>query len=107
MAGDQLCLSITSRVFRQALKAGPAGSSAYQSVIVAAVSELETKEDCLTADIAANGGRQILSISAGESVTYSTPPMTQEDLFSAYECAIAKLSGTVMLYRRTSARYLY
>lgn len=107
MAGEQLCQSITSRVYRQALKAGVAGSAAYQSVIDAAIAELEAREDCLTAEIAATGGRQILSISAGESVTYTTPPMTQEDLFSAYECAISKLAGTVPFWRRTSARYLY
>ena len=107
MPFEQLCLSITSKVYRQALKAGAVGTPAYQSVIDAAIADLEAKEDCLTAQIAANGGRQILSVSAGESITYSAPPMSQNDMFAAYECAISKLSGVVTAWQRTSARYLY
>lgn len=108
MAGNQLCSTITSLVRDQALQAGPVGSQGYNDVLKAAVADLRAKASCLSSEIAATGGRQVLSVSAGESVTYTTPSMTQQDLLSAYNCAIYNLNGTtVPVWRRTTARYIY
>lgn len=107
MAGEELCHTITMLVYDQALQVGVAGSPAYNDVIKAAVADLRSKASCLTSEFAATGGRQILSLSAGESITYSAPPMSQEDLLAAYKCALWSLQGRVALYRRTSARYQF
>jgi len=82
------------------LLAGAPGSTAYQ----AALNQLITTQAALLAKINAGDGKQVVSVTSGESAAW-TAPMALHDSLGAYTRAIMELQGMFPIVRRTSARF--
>ena len=80
--------------------AGAPGSAPYQ----AALNQLIATQAGLLAKIQAGDGKQVVSVTSGESVAWSAP-MTLQDSLGAYTQAIMRLQGMFPVVRRTSARF--
>ena len=82
------------------LLAGAPGSPEYQ----AALNQLIADQATVRAKISASDGKQVVSVTSGESVAWSAP-MTLQDSLGAYTQAIMRLRGMFPVVRRTSARF--
>jgi hypothetical protein len=82
------------------LQAGAPGSTAYQ----AALNQLIATQAGLLAKIGAGDGKQVVSVTSGESAAWSAP-MTLHDSYGCYTRAINELMGLFPIVRRTSARF--
>ena len=96
---------MTDRQFVQSLVdtvllAGAPGSDAY----AAALAQLQADQAAARVKISTGYGKQVMSVSAGESVSWGQS-MTFAEFFQACTDALKQLQGMIMV-RRTSALFL-
>jgi|SRR6516162_4225011 hypothetical protein len=102
----QFALDLKMDVLSRAYQLGQPGDPDYEAAFKAGLGQLQNDRDKIRAAISAGGGKQVLSVNAGESVTWSAP-MSLQDQLGAYTRAIMELMGFTYLQNRTSARFLY
>lgn len=98
--------SLVRAVIQRAYEAGAPDSPQYQVAFQAGLNELRNLRSTLRGTLMNGGGRQITSVSAGESVTWSAP-MSVQDQFDSVVGAIEILEGRTYTVTRTTARFIY
>jgi hypothetical protein len=98
--------SLVRAVIQRAYEGGAPGSPEYQAAFAAGLTKLRNLRYSLDGTLMSGGGKQITSVSAGESVTWSAP-MSVQDQFDSVVGAIEILEGRTYTVTRTTARFLY
>jgi hypothetical protein len=108
MTDDQrgLALALKRSVTQRAYQLGIPGSPEYLAAFRSGLDKLRNQRDKLEDAVATGFGRQIVSVAAGENVTWSAPMNLSEQL-GAYVQAIEELEGRTFLATRTTARFIY
>ena len=102
----QFAYDLKIDVLSRAYQLGQPGNPDYEAALKAGLGQLQNDRDKIRAAISAGGGKQVLSVNAGESVTWSAPMSLQAQL-GAYNRAIIELMGLTYIQNRTTARFLY
>ena len=108
MAADPEYTQVLARgVIQQAYEAGLPGSPEYAAAYQAGIANLQNIRSTLWTMIDQNLGKHILSVQAGETVTWATPILSVQDQYYSVIAAIEILKGRSWKYTRTSARFMY